>query len=941
MRRLRVTAGFSFFLLTACREDGAQTPPIPSFAESALDGRAAFLSVAGTSADDVWVVGAQPDLVSGPVVLHRRGGAFESLDVPMLHDLWWVHPFESGPVFFGGGGATILRYENEVFERTPTPVFFGNTVFGIWGATPDDVWAVGGFAARDGFAWRYDGSAWTEVELPDDLPRSPSGNIPALFKVWGRSADDVWMVGGLGTVLHFDGTELQRVDAGVQTQLFTVTGDDDDVVIVGGLSEGVLLRGGLEGFADDSPPDAPLLQAVTLDEHRTTWVAGAEGFAMRKVRGGAWEPLDLALTTRPQSIHALWADPEGGVWGVGGGVLTPALDEGVVIGPEGLALWEPEAKPEPDASCPADAVDLAPNGTMARRWMELLFDSIRRDIPHPPVHARNLHHTSVAMYDAWAAYQDVADGVVYTQRHEAEDIDQAREVAMAYAAFRVLEHRFANAVGAQTSLDCFGSFMDVLGLDPDDTHTDGDDAVAVGNRVARAVIESCANDGANEAHGYADTTDWGASNPVMVVDVPGTNVEDPNVWQQLNLGTAETQNGIVLDDAIQPYIGPHWASVEPFAISKDPDTGLYSDPGDGYPRVEDPQMVDWVVDVIRRTSELDVDDGVRIDIGPASVGNNTLGRNDGTGYATNPVTGEPYAPNVVPRGDFTRVVAEIWADGPRSTTPPGHWMGLVNEVSDELEAEERVPFGEGDPVDRLAWDVGFYLAVSGAVHDAAISAWELKRDSLGPRPITLIRWMGQQGQRSDPALPSYSENGLPLEPGLIELITEKSSAPGERHHHLRWHVGEIAVWSWPGEPGDREADYTPLRWMRVKDWIPYQRRTFVTPAFPGFTSGHSTFSRAAAEAMAAYTGSPWFPGGLHSFTLPAGNTLIFEAGPTEDVTLQWASYYDAADQAGQSRLWGGIHIFADDQLGRINGSRIGIAAAERTRALIEGSLAGD
>jgi hypothetical protein len=147
-------------------------------------------------------------------------------------------------------------------------------------------------------------------------------------------------------------------------------------------------------------------------------------------------------------------------------------------------------------------------------------------------------------------------------------------------------------------------------------------------------------------------------------------------------------------------------------------------------------------------------------------------------------------------------------------------------------------------VDRLEWDVGLYLTVTGATHDAAIVAWELKRDSLAPRPITLIRHMAQLGQRTDDTLPNYNAGGLPLIDDLIEVITEESSAPGERHEHLRWYVGELAVRAWRGEPGDRANDYTPVGWMRALEWIPYQRRTFVTPAFPGFISGHSTFSRA-------------------------------------------------------------------------------------------------
>ena len=60
------------------------------------------------------------------------------------------------------------------------------------------------------------------------------------------------------------------------------------------------------------------------------------------------------------------------------------------------------------------------------------------------------------------------------------------------------------------------------------------------------------------------------------------------------------------------------------------------------------------------------------------MGNNTLGTNDGTGHAVNPVTGQPYAPQIVPQADFGRVLAEFWADGPHSETPPGHWNVIAN-----------------------------------------------------------------------------------------------------------------------------------------------------------------------------------------------------------------------------------------------------------------------
>jgi hypothetical protein len=338
-----------------------------------------------------------------------------------------------------------------------------------------------------------------------------------------------------------------------------------------------------------------------------------------------------------------------------------------------------------------------------------------------------------------------------------------------------------------------------------------------------------------------------------------------------------------------------------------------------------PAMRDAIVDVIARGAVLDHTDGETIDISPGAYGNNPIGTDDGAGHAMNPATSAPYAPNVVPRGDFARVLAEFWADGPRSETPPGHWFVLANTVSDSPLLEHRIG-GAGVELDRLAWDVRMYVAMGGAVHDAAITAWEIKRRFLCVRPISVVRHMAALGQSSDATGEHYDVNGLPLVPGLIELVTDASSATGERHAHLRRYVGQIAVRAWRGEPGDRSTETGGVAWIRGIDWTPYQRRTFVTPAFPGYISGHSTFSRAAAEVMVALTGSEYFPGGLGEFSAPAGNYLVFEDGPSVEVRLQWATYYDAADQAGQSRIYGGIHVSPDDYNGRLLGSIVGLDA---------------
>jgi hypothetical protein len=221
--------------------------------------------------------------------------------------------------------------------------------------------------------------------------------------------------------------------------------------------------------------------------------------------------------------------------------------------------------------------------------------------------------------------------------------------------------------------------------------------------------------------------------------------------------------------------------------------------------------------------------------------------------------------------------------------------------------------------------VKLYFALNGAVHDAAIAAWGAKGYYDSVRPISMIRYMGGLGQSSDPSGPAYHPEGLPLVAGLVEVITEATTAPGRRHEALAGHEGEIAVHAWAGSPADPEIETGGTAWILATEWVPYQQPTFVTPSFAGYVSGHSTFSRAAAEVLTAMTGSEYFPGGLSEWTIPAGS-LEVESGPTRDVTLQWATYYDAADQAGISRLYGGIHIAADDFGGRRMGALCGEAA---------------
>jgi hypothetical protein len=569
---------------------------------------------------------------------------------------------------------------------------------------------------------------------------------------------------------------------------------------------------------------------------------------------------------------------------------------------------------------------------VAHQWNEALLEAIRHDQARPTVHARNLFHVTIAMWDAWASYDAKVDAFLHHEFAVALDVEAAREEAISYACYRVLSARFAASPGAPVSLPLFNSLLSDLGYDAGVTETEGASPAALGNRIAAHILAWGLEDGSNEQNGYAANNGYLPVNEPLVVALPGNpDMTHPNRWQPLALEFFVDQGGIVLG-AYPPFLGPHWGGVTPFALDPELHWGAntWFDPGlpPLYGGEGDAQFKANNVHVIRLSSTLDPDDGVMMDISPASQGNNPLGTNDGSGHALNPHTGLPYTPQVVHRGDWSRILAEFWADGPHSETPPGHWNTIANYVSTHPEVVKKIE-GEGAVVDDLEWDVKLYLALNGAVHDAAVVAWGCKGVYDYVRPISSIRYMASLGQSSDPGGPSYHPGGIPLEPGLIEVITASSAASGQRHAHLAGRIGEIAIRAWRGTPTDPVNDYSGVGWIRAVEWVPYQRPTFVTPPFAGYVSGHSTFSRSAAEVMTRFTGDAFFPGGLGEFFCPVGEYLAFEYGPSEDITLQWATYRDAADESGISRIYGGIHVPADDGPGRFMGEQVGINAYER------------
>jgi len=623
----------------------------------------------------------------------------------------------------------------------------------------------------------------------------------------------------------------------------------------------------------------------------------------------------------------------------------------------------------------AAAQEGAPAQSVAGDWIDVTLVAVRGDFARPPVHARNLFHVSAAMYDAWAAFDPDAGfvhlagtgpGCTFDEDERAslatlDEPEAARERAVAAAAHLVLSARFAGSPGAaaaQANFDALAERHDV----------GGDAASVLGRRIAACTLQSTREDGANEANDYANR-DYEPVNPPL--DPRGTgnlNLADPDRWQPLSFDDFIDQSGNRAEAT--SFIGANWAEVAAFALG-DEDAATVTrdgrelvtwlDPGPP-PRSDDADggalWADQHALTVRWSAHLDPRDGIMIDLSPGHRGaaadlatlldadartrldayDATDGGTEAAGLQRNPVTGQPYAPNVVPRGDWTRVIAEYWADGPTSETPPGHWFGLYREHVATHPLLQRRLAGTGPELDPLAFDVIAHLALGGALHDAAIAAWSTKGAYDSGRPISAVRWMAGLGQRSDTAAPNYHPDGLPLVPGRIETIRPGDPLAGP----LDRNVGRLKGYVWRGPLFVRnpDTDLAGVGWILLENWWPYQRANFVTPPFAGYVSGHSTFSRAAATVLEELTGDAFFPGGLASFTAPADDFLVFERGPSVDVTLQWATYRDAADESGLSRIWGGIHPPADDVPGRALGEQVGQRAWRKALALSAGDQPG-
>ncbi len=232
--------------------------------------------------------------------------------------------------------------------------------------------------------------------------------------------------------------------------------------------------------------------------------------------------------------------------------------------------------------------------------------------------------------------------------------------------------------------------------------------------------------------------------------------------------------------------------------------------------------------------------------------------------------------------DEQKMIAEYWEDPSGTSFPPGHWLEIGQFVSER----------DSHTLDD---DIKLFFALGNSVMDAGIATWEAKYFYDYARPIRAIRELGR-----------------------LCLIGEED-VPGS---------GECYIDAWGGpEQGTQR--------ILATEFITYQTPgSDVSPPFPEYTSGHSGFSSAAAEILQLFTGSDIYG---DSITFPVGSSR-FEPDftPMSPVTLSWTTFSEAADEAGISRCYGGIHYICGDIEGRKLGRQVGSEVWQRSQFFING-----
>lgn len=464
-----------------------------------------------------------------------------------------------------------------------------------------------------------------------------------------------------------------------------------------------------------------------------------------------------------------------------------------------------------------------PPGNQARQvaigWNKVVLAAIRATRAAPPMATRAMAVVHTAMYDAWAAYDPVAVGTRHGSALRRHRVEQTEANAVRAFSFAAYAALLDQFPSQKIALD---THMAALGLAIADGTGDPASPAGVGALAARSVI----------VHAHAD-----GSNQLGLLTASGIAYADYSGYQAMNpplvLVEPTPRSAIPYPGLWQPvtfrdpagvlrtpgYLAPFWGQVRPFALR----SGSQFRPPP-----------------------------------PAALGSTAFTEQVRIVLESQAALTETH-----------KVMADYWAGGAGGELPSSYWSDFAQFVSRRDNHSE-------------AQDIKLLFALSNALFDAGIAAWDAKRAFNSARPITMIR---------------YLFNGR----------TVRSYGPQGPEGGLRVVAGEA--------------------------WMPFYPVTAPAPSHPDYVSGHSSYSMAAAEVLRLFTGSPTFG---HSVTVKAG-TLSFEPGlPARDVTLAWNTFSAAAVEAGNSRIYAGIHTPQADVAGRRLGEQVAAAVFARAKACWEG-----
>jgi hypothetical protein len=454
------------------------------------------------------------------------------------------------------------------------------------------------------------------------------------------------------------------------------------------------------------------------------------------------------------------------------------------------------------------------NVSLAYVWLDIAEEATARDVElhaaRPTILSRTLAIWATAMFDAWAAYDEMAVGSRLAgklRRPKSEHTLENKKKAISYASYQALVFVYPE------SKQWLAGEMKKLGYDPMVVSTDPAIPEGVGNLAAQAVIEYRRNDGANQLGNepksdgtpYSDFTSYQPINPP-------DKIIDPDHWQPITFTLPDGKK------VTPEFLTPQWGNVKPFAL----ESGEQFRPGPPPTTTTD-------------------DDALRAETAQVLAYNGTLTREQ-------------------------KAIVEFMRDGPRSTGQGGHWLRFAQDVS------RRDKY-------TLDQDVKLYFAVANVAFDAFISCWETKRHYDSSRPWTLVRYY-YKGQK---------------------------------------------IMGWAGVEGG-------VKEMPAEEWHPYSPLSFITPPFPGYTSGHATVSGACAKMLELFTGTD-----KYGFAERRRHCELTEKDAGDFMLLDLPTWSATAEMAALSRALGGYHIPLDNNVGIRVGREIAVWSWPKYQAYFDGT----